>query len=427
MRAGPGGDSGEGARDDRNEISEALCPVVFSPPRRSSSACAASPLVPAVPSDAPEQVDDESSQSVSALSPFFASAMIFLTGVPGFLGSRLLERLARKHPGATFGLLIQPKFRRKAEALLRDLGLEGRAELFEGDLTAPSLGLDAAARERLTGLVTRAYHLAAVYDLSIPREVGRQVNVEGTRHLLDLLETCNRLEIFAYVSTAYVSGRRTGEIREGELRHEAGFKNYYEETKYEAEVLVQERRERLPTVIYRPGIVVGSSETGATEKFDGPYFMLKVLRRLPQYTLMTKVGAGDKPVNVVPVDFVTQAMAALTEPRNAGAVFHLTDPDALTAQEMLTLFLRLLGKYAVFVPVPTPVARTLVQTPLGLLLGLTPQLVDYFDFPAYYDDRAAAEALAAEDIRCPRLPEYAPQMIAFLNEHEPDVRAQAMY
>ncbi|PSQ92153.1 MAG: 3-beta hydroxysteroid dehydrogenase [Bacteroidetes bacterium SW_4_67_19] len=355
--------------------------------------------------------------------------MIFLTGVPGFLGTRLLGRLAQTHPGARFGLLVQPKFRAKAEGAVRRLGIEERAELFEGDITAPGLGLGREEREHLTGAVERAYHLAAVYDLTIPEAVGRRVNVDGTRHVLDFLECCARLEIFAYVSTAYVAGRRTGEIREDELRHRAGFKNHYERTKYEAEVCVQERRLRVPTVIYRPAIVVGDSRTGATDKFDGPYFLLNALRRLPPYTLMTRVGAGDKPVNVVPVDFVTEAMATLTEPRRAGAVFHLTDPDPLTTREMLSLFLRLLDKEAVFVPVPPMLARAAVQTPLGLLLGLTPQLVDYFDFPAYYDNRRAAEALAEEGVRCPRLPEYAPQMVDYLRQHadEPDARAEAMY
>jgi thioester reductase-like protein len=355
--------------------------------------------------------------------------MIFLTGAPGFLGTRLLRRLGRKHPGGRFALLIQPKFREKAERELRRLDLAGRTELFEGDITAPGLRLGEADRERLAGLVTRAYHLAAVYDLAIPKEVGHAVNVEGTRHVLNFLEACERLAVFAYVSTAYVSGRRTGLIREDELRHEAGFKNHYERTKYEAEVLVQERRGRIPTVIYRPGIVVGDSATGETEKFDGPYFLLKVLRRLPPYTLMTRVGAGDKPVSVVPVDFVTEAMAALTEPARAGQTFHLTAPDPLTAREMIAVFLRLLGKRAVFVPVPPAVARALTQTPVGRLLGLTPQLVDYFDFPAYYDRRRAEAALAEESIRCPRLVEYAPQMVRYLEEHagQEDVRAEAMY
>lgn len=352
--------------------------------------------------------------------------MIFLTGFPGFLGTRLVRLLAEKHPGASFALLIQPKFREKAQRTLRDLGLSARAELIDGDITAPDLGLGTHYRA-LADQVTRAFHLAAVYDLSIPEEVGRKVNVEGTRHVLGFLDDCGELELFGYVSTAYVSGQRTGAIREDELRHDAGFKNHYEETKYEAEVLVQERMGRLPTVVFRPGIVVGDSETGTTEKFDGPYFLLKVLRRLPPLTLMTKVGAGNKPVNVVPVDFVTEAMAELAEPEHAGAVFHLMDPNAMTAHEMISLFLNLLGKHAIFVPVPVPLARALVQTPAGRLLGLTPQLVDYFDFPAYYDARRAQDALEAAGIRCPRLPEYAPQMLDFLKRHEQDVRSEAMY
>ncbi len=353
--------------------------------------------------------------------------MIFLTGFPGFLGTRLVRRLAEQHPEEKFRLLVQPKFAQKAQAALGELGLTDRAELLPGDITRPGLGLDAEQRARLTRETTRAFHLAAVYDLAVPREVAWRVNVEGTRHVLDLLEACERLGVLSYVSTAYVSGRRTGAIREGELRHDAGFKNHYEETKYHAEVLVQERRERIPTVIFRPAIVVGDSETGATDKFDGPYVILNVLRRLPPLTLMTQIGRGTRPVNLVPVDYVAAAMAHLSAPQHAGAVFHLTDPHPLTAQEIVSLFLDLLGKRALTLPVPPVLARTLAGTPAGSLLGLTPQLVDYFDFPAYYDARRAERALQGSGIACPPLPSYAPQMVAFLEQHEEDVRAGAMY
>ncbi len=353
--------------------------------------------------------------------------MIFLTGFPGFLGTRLVRRLAEAHPAAAFALLVQPKFEAQARHVLADLGLTGRAEVFPGDITRPGLDLDAEQRAALAREVTRVFHLAAVYDLAVPRHVARRVNVEGTCHVLDFLEECPRLEVFGYVSTAYVSGRRTGAIREDELRHEAGFKNFYEETKYRAEVHVQERRARIPTVVFRPGIVVGDAATGATDKLDGPYRVIKVLRRLPALTLMAHVGRGARPVNVVPVDYVVRAMAHLARPEHAGATFHLTDPHPLSVQEILRLFLDALGKQALFVPVPHVLARSLAGTPAGRLLGLSPQIVDYFDLPAYYDARHAERALEGSGIQCPPLPSYAPQMVAFLKQHEAHVRTEAMY
>jgi thioester reductase-like protein len=232
--------------------------------------------------------------------------MIFLTGIPGFLGTRLLRALARQHPDASFGLLVQPKFETTTQQVLDDLDLAERAEVFAGDITEPDLGLGDRYDE-VRSQITMAVHLAAVYDLSIPRDVGWRINVEGTRHVLDLLAQCPNLQRFGYVSTAYVSGRRTGTIYEDDLVHDAGFKNFYEETKYHAEVLVQDRMDDIPTMIFRPAIVVGDSQTGETDKFDGPYFVLHALQQLPRYTLMTRIGSGTEPVNLVPVDFAIWA------------------------------------------------------------------------------------------------------------------------
>lgn len=352
--------------------------------------------------------------------------MIFLTGVPGFLGTRLLRALADDRPDASFGVLIQPKFEDKTREVLRTAGLAERAEVFPGDITQPDLGLGDRYSE-VAERITMACHLAAVYDLSIPRDVGWEVNVEGTRHLLDLLAESPNLERFGYVSTAYVSGRRTGTIREDELVHNEGFKNFYEETKYHAEVLVQDRMDEIPTTIFRPGIVVGDSETGETEKFDGPYFVLNALRQLPRYTLMTRIGSGTEPVNLVPVDYVIAAMTHLLGADEAtDTVFHLTDPRPLTTQAILELFSDLLDKRVAFVPIPLNVARTLMSTGVGRYLGIAPELIDYFDHPSRYDSIHTQQALNDTGITCPALPDYAPKMVAYLEQHG-DVRSAAMY
>ena len=103
------------------------------------------------------------------------------------------------------------------------------------------------------------------------------MNVEGTGNVLELCEGCSELERLNYVSTAYVAGERTGVVYEHELALGQGFKNHYESTKFQAEVWVREALDRVPTTIYRPAIVVGDSKTGETQKFDGPYYMLRTI------------------------------------------------------------------------------------------------------------------------------------------------------
>jgi len=352
--------------------------------------------------------------------------MFFLTGVPGFLGTRLLKSLAATEPDASFLLLVQPKFEDKARRMLEETNLMRRTTLLPGDITEPDLDLGNRYDE-VTDQITAACHLAAVYDLSVPREVGWRVNVEGTRNVLNLLEDCPQLERFGYVSTAYVSGRRTGMIRENELLHDAGFKNYYEETKYHAEVLVQERMDHLPTRIFRPGIVVGDSRTGATEKFDGPYFILQALQRLPRYALMTRIGSGQETVNLVPVDFVVGAMThLLLEDEFEASVFHLTDPSPLTTQEILDLFTAVLDKRVAYVPIPVGLARTLMQVGAGRLFGIDAELIDYFDHASRYDSTHTQAALQGTDITCPSLRDYGSTMVEYMTKHG-DTRSTAMY
>ncbi|MFB6271589.1 MAG: SDR family oxidoreductase [Salinibacter sp.] len=351
--------------------------------------------------------------------------MLFLTGVPGFLGTRLLRALAVARPASEYLLLVQPKFEDRTRALLADLDLTDRAEVLPGDITEPDLALGGRYDE-VADRMTQAIHLAAVYDLTIPREVGWRINVDGTRHVLDLLARSPNLERFGYVSSAYVSGKRTGTIYEDELVHEAGFKNFYEETKYHAEVIVQDHMDEVPTLIFRPSIVVGDSETGETDKFDGPYFVLNALRKLPRYSLMTRVGSGTEPVNMVPVDFVIDAMVHLLGTEgHEGTVFHLTDPHPLTAQAIMELFADLLDKRVAYVPVPSGVARALMASGLGRALGIAPELIDYFDHHSHYDAVHTRAALDGTGIECPSLPDYAPAMVEYARRH--DARASAMY
>ena len=61
------------------------------------------------------------------------------------------------------------------------------------------------------------YHLAAVYDLAVPEDVARRVNVVGTAKVLEFLESFPGEVRLNYISTCYVSGYRQGMVFEDDL------------------------------------------------------------------------------------------------------------------------------------------------------------------------------------------------------------------
>jgi thioester reductase-like protein len=357
--------------------------------------------------------------------------VILFTGFPGFIGERLLPRLLELGPDIPFACLVQERFveaaRQRIQAIEdRHRFARGRLSVVVGDITLERLGLDAAAARRLQDQLTGAWHLAAVYDLAVSAEVGQRVNVDGTRRVVELLSGARRLERLHYVSTAYVSGTTTGVFRETDLDLGQSFKNHYEETKFRAEILVA--RSGLPATIYRPGIVVGDSRTGETGKFDGPYFTLAAMEKIPSPGVFVRIGSGRNTVNIVPVDFVIEALARLSILRDSRCqTYHLTDPAPLSTLEISRLFARSLGKRFLFVPVPRAVARALLSPrPVQRWLGMPVEAVDYFDHPCTYDAAKATADLALLGIGCPRLPDYVDRVVTFYRSHRDQVRRYAM-
>ncbi len=359
------------------------------------------------------------------------SGAFLFTGFPGFIGARLLPRLLELKPDTRAHCLVQEKFmaaagEARAELEDRHPHVRGRIDLTEGDITVQGLGIPAKAARDLRSSLTEAYHLAAVYDLAVRRDVGRLVNVEGTKNVLAFLEPAPRFERLHYVSTAYVSGSARGTFRETDLDVGQGFKNHYEETKFQAEVEVA--RSRLPRTIYRPGIVVGDSKTGETGKFDGPYFVLRVMEKLPSPGLFLRIGLGFGTVNIVPVDFVVEALASLSaSPVSAGKTYHLCDPQPHAPGELTEMFAAAIDKRFVQVPVPLTVARAFfAPRPVQRFFGMPAEALDYFDDPVRHDTAVASQDLAELGIECPRLADYLPRLVEFYRAHRDGVRSAAM-
>ena len=221
-----------------------------------------------------------------------------------------------------------------------------------------------------------------------------------------------------------MAGDRTGVAYEHELNLGQGFKNHYESTKFQAEVWVRELIDRIPTTIFRPAIVVGDSRTGETQKFDGPYYVLRFIaasqaRRMP----IANIGRGRTPFNVVPVDFIVESMIELGAAEAAlGETVHLCDPEPLSSHEMVSILAELYaGRKPTYSMPPRGVAAALRIRLVRELYGGTPsQSIRYLNHPVRYDTRRATELLAGSGLRCPRFREYAPAMVDFFRAHEND-------
>ncbi|MGZ8742240.1 MAG: SDR family oxidoreductase [Nocardioides sp.] len=360
--------------------------------------------------------------------------VLLMTGFPGFLGSALLPRLLARREGVRAVCLVQPQHRSMAQQRLREIEethphMLERVELVDGDITAPDLGVSPESRGFLED-VEEVWHLAAVYDLAVAPEVARRVNVDGTARVLELCRSRPRFRRLQYVSTCYVSGRYVGEFPEDSLDEGQAFRNHYESTKFDAEGLVRKSMaDGLPVTIYRPGIVVGDSRTGETQKYDGPYFLATFLRRQLPVAVVPAVGALDRvKVCLVPRDFVVESMDELSVlDRSVGRTYALTDPNPPTVRQVVDTFARHLGKRVLWVPLPLGITRALVGSVPGMerLLGLPAEALDYFASPTTYSTANTVADLAESGLECPPFEGYAGTLLHFMTEH-PEVGPAAM-
>jgi NAD(P)-dependent dehydrogenase (short-subunit alcohol dehydrogenase family) len=349
----------------------------------------------------------------------------FVTGATGFIGRHLVERLLKRE--GTIYVMVREGSRARLEELIAAWGAPpGRIVPVVGDLTAPLLGVSDQDVETLGG-VDHFFHLAAVYDMSADEETNRRANIEGTQNAIDL---ANKLGAgrFHHVSSIAASGRYRGLFREDMFDEGQKFGDPYSETKFESEKMVRERLE-VPWRVYRPGIVVGHSQTGEMDKVDGPYYFFKVIQRLrkalPPWAPV--IGLEGGPINIVPVDFVAAAMDHIAHLDGLdNRAFHLTDPDPKTAGQVINVFARAAHapEFAMRIDrqmtnvVPKQARKMIAQLPPVRRItdqvlkdfGIPRQTLSYIDYPSDYDSRDAQAALEGSGISVPALEGYADRL-----------------
>ncbi len=362
----------------------------------------------------------------------------FVTGATGFIGRYLVERLLAR--GERVFVLVRPQSSAKLEALREFWGPRGsRVVPVAGDLAAPNLGVSKADLRKLTGKVDHLFHLAAIYDLQASTEEQDVANIVGTDHALQFAATV-QAGCFHHASSIAAAGLYQGSFRENMFEEATGIEHPYFRTKHEAEALVRSRCQR-PWRVYRPGIVVGHSQTGQIDKIDGPYYFFKMIQKLRQALppWFPLIGLEGGYINLVPVDYVAAAMEHLAHlPGQDGQCFHLTDPRQRRVGEVLNLFARaghaptmafrldpklvdlippgFTGSLASYRPL-----RQVVDTILRDL-RIPRDVLQFFNWQTRFDCARTQRLLEGSDIRVPVLEDYAWRLWDYWERHlDPDL------
>lgn len=356
----------------------------------------------------------------------------FFTGFPGFLAGELIRQIIRDdYDIGRMYLLVLPdmldRARAEVQAIVQTENVtEDRFTLVPGDITEERLAMPADVHAALQKEVTHVYHLAAIYDLAVKEDIARRVNVTGTKNVNDWVMTLENLARYVYFSTAYVAGKREGKILETELAMQQDFKNHYERTKFEAEVLVSDIADRVPTTVIRPGVARGHSKTGETIKFDGPYFMLNYFDKLRWLPFIPYSGRGEATFNTVPSDYIIKAAVYLGHAdKGRGKTYHLTDPHPYKMRDVYRMLMEeFLGKMPRGT-LPLSFSRGVLSVPfVRKWLRVEKEALDYFITEADFDCTQAREDLQEAGIVCPDFKDTVKAMVRFYAEHKDDPEKQ---
>ena len=347
----------------------------------------------------------------------------FLTGGTGFIGRFLVDKLLAR--GGTVYVLVREQSQGKLDALRERWGAdENRVKAVVGDLTSPNLGIDAKTMKSLKGNIDHFFHLAAVYDMGADEEAQQATNIEGTRSAVNAAEAMEA-KCFHHVSSIAAAGLFKGTFREDMFEEAEKLDHPYLKTKHESEKVVREDC-KVPFRIYRPGMVIGHSETGEMDKVDGPYYFFKMIQKirhaLPQW--VPTIGVEGGYLNIVPVDFVVNALDYIAHLEGEdGNCFHLVDSNPNKVGKILNIFaeaghaprmaMRIDSRMFGFIP---PFIRQSLKNlpPVKRLttavlddMGIPPSVLSFINYPTKFDARETERVLKGTGIEVPRLEDYA--------------------
>ncbi|TXH05569.1 MAG: SDR family oxidoreductase [Nevskiaceae bacterium] len=347
----------------------------------------------------------------------------FVTGATGFIGKFLLERLLAREDARVYAL-VRASSADKFDALRERYGEAGkRLHMVAGDITTPGL-ISGADFKKLQGKIDHVFHLAAVYDMNMSDEQGDKINNEGTRNVVAFVnELGGKVRLHHASSVAVAGGDFVGRFTEDMFDEGQRTDHPYYRTKFQSEAIVR-NESKVPFRIYRPGAVVGHSETGEMDKIDGPYYFFKILQKLsfavPKWLPLVGIEGGKVPL--APVDYVAAAMDYIAHQDGLdGQAFCLIQSHSPSVGELLQTILEAahgpeFAKNFDVPPLPSAVRKFTgqlkrripreVEKKLSEAIGVPLSVLGYVSNRAVFDDKNARTALKGSGIKCPDIRDY---------------------
>ncbi len=360
-------------------------------------------------------VMDQASESIAS------GDAIFLTGATGFLGGYLLRDLLL-HTNRKVVCLVRAGSasagRERLAATLENLGWNeiikpDRLEVVCGSLDKPLLGLEVSTFARLANELGVVIHNGANVNFVAPFEALRDVNVESNLEILRLATQSVRKAVH-FVSTIGVFNGpdrdQFNPIREGDwIPNPNRLFSGYSQSKWVAESMFQRARERgMPVRTYRPGLVMGDSQTGYCHTDD---FLCRFLKGCLQMGVFPDLPLE---LDMTPVDFVSRSISTLVQQgAEDGKTFHLINPSPISIPA-LSRWLKTQGYSSRLEPSDLWHQRLTAELPEGnALFPLVPFLLQ--ELPGcqetilpFFSERGlnldtgqTREALAGTDLACP--------------------------
>ena len=363
----------------------------------------------------------------------------FVTGATGFIGKRLVKKLLERK-GSVVHFLIRKESEGKVADLRQYWGVSAaRVVPVFGDLNVKKLGVAADNIKSLKGQIDHFYHLAAVYDLGADEASQIAVNIEGTRNTIELAKAIDAAH-FHHVSSIAAAGLYEGVFREDMFEEAENYEHPYFMTKHESEKIVRKEC-KVPWSVYRPAMVVGDSTTGEMDKIDGPYYFFKLIQRMRQLLppWLPSIGLEGGRINIVPVDFVVDALATISHQNNiTKKCYHLVDPVGYRVGDVLDIFskaahapkMNLFVNAALLGFIPRSVTKGLmalapvrrVRNAIMKDLGLPEDMLTFVNYPTRFDCRDTLAALKGSGVACPNLKDYAWRLWDYWERHlDPDL------
>jgi nucleoside-diphosphate-sugar epimerase len=241
---------------------------------------------------------------------------ILVTGASGFIGQALCGQLLER--GHEVG------------ALVRRPGSEpDGTRALAGDLSDGPRLAETLAAERPDCVV----HLAAEIASQRSERKIREVNANGTAHLVDACLGVAGAEPTAGPRVVFASTVVTGDARGALLTEEAPLpvQTPYGRSKQQGERLVGQSG--LPAVVIRPSHVYG----------PGGWYANELVARLRGPGRLAVIGRGENLWDVVHVDDVAGALVLAAERASPGSVYHVVDDEPITFYDFMALTAEALG------------------------------------------------------------------------------------